>query len=175
MDASELKQRIGILSVAFMYGCRPNRSGFCHCPFPDHRGDRTASLKLYPEQGSFHCYGCGANGDIFDFVRKMEGCDFKTAFLFLGGSYQDAAKPSVRLRRYRMGNRRDRERKTLEQLDAKLMEVSEKLCIYRWLRDVVFAPMTDGWAHAVKKYEYWLYVHETLFEEFCNKKEGDRS
>ena len=47
---------------------------------PFHYGDHTASLKIYKD--SFYCFGCGASGDIFDFVMRMERCDFKTALGF---------------------------------------------------------------------------------------------
>ncbi len=34
------------------------------CPLPDH-DDKTPSLYIYPP-GRYHCYGCGANGDVVD-------------------------------------------------------------------------------------------------------------
>lgn len=81
MTKEEIKATTSMTDVVERYGFRPNRAGFINCPF--HDGDRTASLKIYPD--SFHCYGCGAHGDIFDFVRLAERCDFKTAFRILGG------------------------------------------------------------------------------------------
>lgn len=46
------------------------------CPFHD---DRVPSLTLYPEQGSFHCFGCGAHGDALTFLQKVEHLGFKSA------------------------------------------------------------------------------------------------
>ena len=40
------------------------------CPFHD---DSTPSLSVYPESQQFHCFGCGAHGDVLDFVQRIEG------------------------------------------------------------------------------------------------------
>ncbi len=46
------------------------------CPFHD---DRVPSLTLYPDQGTFHCFGCGAHGDALTFLQKVEHLGFKSA------------------------------------------------------------------------------------------------
>ena len=42
------------------------------CPFHD---DKTPSLSINPDLGLFHCFGCGAKGDIFKFYGKLNGLD----------------------------------------------------------------------------------------------------
>ncbi|HWP31350.1 MAG TPA: DNA primase [Fimbriimonadales bacterium] len=46
------------------------------CPF--HR-EKTPSFYIYPEQGRYFCFGCQERGDIFSFVMKTQGLDFKEA------------------------------------------------------------------------------------------------
>jgi hypothetical protein len=46
------------------------------CPF---HGERTPSFEVRPDRRTFHCYGCGAHGDIFAFVMQSERCDFPQA------------------------------------------------------------------------------------------------
>src|SRR5512133_201204 len=39
-------------------------------------GERTQSFHLYPEDKHFKCYGCGAYGDVFTFLQRLEGKEF---------------------------------------------------------------------------------------------------
>ncbi len=56
-------------------------SGLC----PLHADKKSASLFVYPEDNSFHCFGCHAHGDVFDFIQQMERTDFRGAAAILGG------------------------------------------------------------------------------------------
>ena len=47
------------------------------CPL---HGSRSSSLQVDPA-GSFHCFGCGAHGDVITWVMRTEGCDFRQAAL----------------------------------------------------------------------------------------------
>ena len=77
----EIKKSHNLRDVMAGYGVNVNRKGFAVCPF---HNDKNGSLKVYPNQ-SYHCFGCGADGDCIDFVQHMENCDFKTAYHILGG------------------------------------------------------------------------------------------
>lgn len=68
----EVKARVSTQEAAEYYGFQPNRAGFICCPF---HGEKTASLKLYPNAGGFHCFGCGAGGSVVDFTAKLFGLD----------------------------------------------------------------------------------------------------
>ena len=46
------------------------------CPFHD---DKKPSLNVDREKGLWHCFGCGAGGDVFDFLQKTEEIDFAEA------------------------------------------------------------------------------------------------
>ncbi|MBR7071098.1 MAG: DNA primase [Clostridia bacterium] len=43
------------------------------CPF---HNEKTPSFTVYPESGSFYCFGCGVGGDIFSFVSLAENLDY---------------------------------------------------------------------------------------------------
>lgn len=46
------------------------------CPFHQ---DQQASLSINLTSGLFHCFGCGAKGDVFTFYQKRHGCSFTKA------------------------------------------------------------------------------------------------
>lgn len=46
------------------------------CPF---HNEKTPSFTVYPENGSFYCFGCGVGGDVITFVRRMETLDYMEA------------------------------------------------------------------------------------------------
>ncbi len=46
------------------------------CPFHD---EKTASFVINPVKQFFHCFGCGAGGDVFHFIEKLEGTSFPEA------------------------------------------------------------------------------------------------
>jgi DNA primase len=55
-----------------------------HCPLPCHgHPDRTPSLRLYLDDGHYYCFGCGARGDVIQWVRDAEGVGFNDAIRLL--------------------------------------------------------------------------------------------
>ncbi|MCQ2562238.1 MAG: CHC2 zinc finger domain-containing protein [Alphaproteobacteria bacterium] len=46
------------------------------CPF---HNEKTPSFSVSEEKGYYHCFGCGAHGDIISFVMQTENMDFKSA------------------------------------------------------------------------------------------------
>jgi DNA primase len=46
------------------------------CPFHE---ERTPSFGIDPVKKVYHCFGCGAGGDVFKFVQETEGVDFSSA------------------------------------------------------------------------------------------------
>lgn len=50
------------------------------CPFHD---DSTPSFSVNVKEHYFHCFGCGASGDVFDFIMKIQNIDFPAALNYL--------------------------------------------------------------------------------------------
>jgi len=51
------------------------------CPF---HSEKTPSFTVSADKGVFHCFGCGASGDIITFVELIEKTDFKGTLKILG-------------------------------------------------------------------------------------------
>jgi len=79
----DLKEEIkNSIKLSFVIGKnlslkRRDKSNFVAlCPF--HK-EKTPSFNISDEKGFYHCFGCGKNGDIFDYVMEMENKTFTEA------------------------------------------------------------------------------------------------
>lgn len=58
--------------------------------------ERTPSMQLNDAKGTYHCFGCGASGDIVSYVMKTEGLGFMDAMRWLGMAQLPAVDPAQR-------------------------------------------------------------------------------
>lgn len=79
---NEIKYRNDIESVMAPYVAlkRRGKNLVGLCPF---HNEKTPSFTVYPENGSFYCFGCGVGGDVFSFVRQIENLDYIDAVKLL--------------------------------------------------------------------------------------------
>ena len=85
-DYSRIKHSISPIEAAERYGTV--KHGFMRCPF---HADRTPSLKLYSDH--FHCFGCGAHGDVIDLTAGLLGYSKAEAAKRLEADFGDALAP----------------------------------------------------------------------------------
>ena len=60
-----VKQSVSTREAAAFYGIEVKRNGMACCPFHE---DKNPSMKV---DQRFHCFGCGADGDVMDFTAKL--------------------------------------------------------------------------------------------------------
>jgi len=116
----EIKSKIDIVDLVSEAGVKlrhagKNYTGFC--PFHDNK--HSPAFVVWPETGTWRCFGqCNEGGDIFKFVMKREGLDFKEALQKL------AARAGVELKEY--------QRETPQQKEAyeNLRKLLEDAIIY---------------------------------------------
>src|SRR5688572_15057606 len=111
----EIKSKIDIVELVSETGVKlrhagRNYTGFC----PFHENKHTPAFVVWPESGTWRCFGqCNEGGDIFKFMMKREGLDFKEALQKL------AMRAGVELKEYQRETPQEKEahenlRKVLE-------------------------------------------------------------
>ena len=97
----KIKEKLSILEVVAPY-VKLTKSGRNYKGLSPFNKEKTPSFYVNPERGTYYCFSSGQGGDLFEFVQKMEGVDFKGALKILAekagveivytGSKQDKGK-----------------------------------------------------------------------------------
>jgi DNA primase len=173
----EIKTRIDIVDLVSEAGVKlrhagKNYTGFC--PFHDNK--HSPAFVVWPETGTWRCFGsCNEGGDIFKFVMKKEGLDFKEAMQKL------AARAGVEIKEYQRETPQQKEayenlRKLLEDAvifyRSQLFSNSDILTYLREKRGLTdttietfglgYAPA--GYDHALKHFTQRGYKEQELIE-----------
>ena len=76
--ADRVKQQADVVRVVGEYvSLRKSGQNFVGlCPF---HSEKTPSFAVHPVKQIYHCFGCGAGGDVFKFVMELEKCSFPDA------------------------------------------------------------------------------------------------
>lgn len=124
-----IKQAVTTKQAAEMCGLKIRRNNMVSCPF---HNDGTPSMKV---DNRFHCFGCGADGDVIDFVSRLYGFSSLEAAQKIASDFEISydmkpvkAKPKKAIRK---------------KLDAQIYAEAEQQC-FRVLSD---------YYHLLKKWE----------------------
>ncbi|MDR2681822.1 MAG: DNA primase [Holosporaceae bacterium] len=81
-----LKSKASILEVVSrrVKLTRSGKDWFGLCPF---HSEKTGSFKVNPDNGSYYCFGCGAHGDVINFVMEFEKISFPEAAEYIANMY----------------------------------------------------------------------------------------
>ena len=91
-----VKEMVPARAAAEHYGIRVSRSGMACCPFHE---DKNPSMKV---ERRYYCFGCGAKGDVIDFVGRLFNLGPKEAAEKLAADFR------VRHEGLRTGQRQER-------------------------------------------------------------------
>lgn len=143
--ARQIREALSLREVMEAYGVQFNRRGFALCPF--HR-EKTASLSIKNER--YKCFGCGAYGDVLDFVMHYHNLTFPQALVKLDSDFHlglIGTKPDLHMQRQMAENQRierayQNYRETLHQNYLTLCQVHAllfgRLCEGEsWLQNIV--------------------------------------
>lgn len=97
---NEIRQAVEIVDVVgdYVQLKKHGRNYFGLCPF---HGENTPSFSVSPDKQIYHCFGCGAGGNVFSFLMDVDGLSFQEAALKLAERANihlevEAAAPSKR-------------------------------------------------------------------------------
>jgi DNA primase len=129
-EVTEVKARLEITEVIGSYVPLKQAGRNLKAPCPFHE-EKSASFMVSPEKGIYKCFGCGEGGDIFNFVMKMEGLDFRSSLEML------ARKAGVEL------TARKGENQEVKQLRDRLIEEHELATRYFQLALKQYSPALE--------------------------------
>ena len=89
------------------------------CPF---HNERTPSFYVFPESQTWRCFGCNEGGDVFTFVEKQQGLDFRDALHYL------AEKVGVTVEDY--GSTSPEQQREANALKEKLRKLNEEAALW---------------------------------------------
>jgi len=151
-NVSKIKDRLDVVEVLSGY-MKLQKAGINYkgkCPF---HNEKTPSFFVSPERQIWHCFGCAKGGDMFEFVKEIEGVEFSEALKIL------AAKAGIELEHFqpRPGESVDAKQKLYEicELATKFFEKQfqsssgQEALGYlreRGLTDATIAEFRLGWA-----------------------------
>lgn len=160
-----VKRSVTTRQAAEYYNLQVNRAGKVACPF---HNDRTPSMKV---DKRFHCFGCGADGDVIDFTAQLYGLDAKSAAEKLAADFQI---PYTHHKRKETVKKPDRE-KTEEQMYRELEDrcfrvLSDYFHLLRhWERAYAPDPENTQWhpwfVEALQKKDHIEYLLDVLLNE----------
>ena len=156
-----VKENVNLREAAELYGIDVNRYGKALCPF---HNDRHPSL--YVADNHYHCFACGAYGDVIDFAAKLFGLPLYEAAQRLAADFHltpDKPPSAAALSAKRI------------RTEAQQLRENERLCFSvlsdyaRVLRDwkVQYAPQSPAEApdarfieacHKLDRTEYYLDI-----------------
>lgn len=110
------------------------------CPF--HK-EKTPSFTIADNKGFFHCFGCGAHGDVVDYVERYHSITVQQAIEYLGGG-----------KTYEPAPRQRPPEKPIPIIAAPVPADHEPFCVGRNIR--AWAPKQGGWATYAPDY-VWPY------------------
>jgi DNA primase len=109
IDFKDLRQHLSFEQVLRHYNVEVKRKGNQHqgfCPLPTHGGKRRSpSFSANLERGIFHCFGCGAKGNVLEFAALMEkknpedGKELRSVALLLQERFGPAVGDTPEMRR----------------------------------------------------------------------------
>ena len=158
-----VKRSVTTRQAAEHYQLRVDRKGLVACPF---HNDRTPSMKV---DARFHCFGCGADGDVIDFTARLHGLDVKAAAEKLAADFHIPYEETGRKQKHKRPVRS--EEQLYRQLEERCFRVLSNylLLLRQWETEYAPQPEDETWhplfAEALQRKDHIEYLLDVLLSE----------
>lgn len=150
-------------------------NGFCKCPF---HAEKTASFRIFENNKSFYCFGCGIGGNVINLVAKALNINYFEAMKRLDEDYNLDLFKRVRKTEIQMSKEAveiARKRLKQQQIEIKRQKNYLKLIDYfKWLRE---QPNTNAIQHDLdfigRLLDKWLLHDLTTFDRIPEDFDAD--
>lgn len=156
-----IRNEVNIISVVEHYGVSVKRSNFINCIF---HNDTHPSMKLYKDH--YHCFSCGAHGDVISFTSQLLGIS----------SYEAAQRLAADFGIEITTTQKTKIKKSLSVYEARTL-LREYISILEEMRDKYCpASTTEEWhpifCDSVRQLPTYQYYYELLsFENYEEQKQ----
>lgn len=79
-----IKDTVTMQNIVEYYRFKINHARFIKCPFHQ---EKSSSMKIYPGNRGYNCFGCGNNGSVIDFVSQYENISPYETVKFLNDAF----------------------------------------------------------------------------------------
>jgi DNA primase len=86
-DINKVRETISILDFLEARGVSFKKTGTSHVGLCPIHNEKSGSFHVREDNNTFHCFGCGAGGDIISLVQSIEGLSFTGAMQLLAEDY----------------------------------------------------------------------------------------
>ena len=164
-----VKQSVTVREAAELYGIAVGRSGMACCPFHD---DRHPSMKV---DARFHCFGCGADGDVIDFTARLYDLSPKEAAEKLAQDFGLSYDSKAPIRRNYVRQKSDVQMRKEKREHAWRVLADYYHLLRKWETD--YSPRTPDEAphprflEAVQKKDYMAYLLDTFLDSSTEERD----
>lgn len=155
-----IKSSVTMRDVCNIEGIIVNRGGSAICPFHD---DKRPSMRIYRDH--FHCFACGAHGDVIDYYQLRYNMTFLEAIeaivklfdlpvIIEHDTSPERAAEILETSRRKAAERRKKAQKQKEKLDRYNALMDTWIMLDRWKMDYEpkpFEPVDPRYVRAVKE------------------------
>lgn len=166
MDLLSLARTIDIVRVVTDLGYELHENRKIVCPF---HAEKTPSLVIYPQNNTYHCFGCGKHGDVINFYAGVAGLDYTPAMHELAFNYLSEYQPNL----YKRGQLKKIQSAVSTRPEKMVLPSDTSAYVYKPLHSDIyedFQRVCEEQAVNEVKTEAWAYLLARGFTESTLRK-----